>query len=82
MEFGKVSGAVVAGILEDAELGRGCGFRVFGGDYWVEWGEEWRAEVVEFWVRLGGEFEEILKVFLGSEWSRMKRRKNVVFSVK
>ena len=33
MEFGKVSGAVVAGILEDAALGRGCGFRVFGGGF-------------------------------------------------
>ena len=39
--------------------------RWFGGDYWVELGEKWRVEVVEFWVRLGDEFGEILKVFWG-----------------
>ena len=82
VEFGRIRWAVELGILEKGELGCCWNSRWFGGDYWMELGEEWRAEVVEFWVRLGGEFGEILKVFLGSEWSRMKRRKNVVFSVK
>ena len=58
MEFGKVSGAVVSGILEDVELGRGCGFRVFGGGFKdgfsVESEGRDRWMLVEFWGSILG----------------------------
>ena len=74
VEFGRIRWAVELGILEKGELGCCWNSRWFGGDYWVELGEEWRAEVVEFWVRLGGECwvvrVEMEALVLVGRWSR------------
>ena len=47
-KFGMKWRSEVPGILEDVELGSEEDFRWYRACFWVELGEEWRAEVGEF----------------------------------
>ena len=74
--FGRVLWSVVREFWMEGELGCCWNSRWFGGDYWVELGEEWRAGKVVVWVRLGRKLEGFYRVVGALRRMKKKRKKN------